>query len=175
MTQETTIKFSRILFLSLSVVLIVYLIWQNFSPLGSQTIVFDLKNNKFISKLNPSTRINDPVCDESQCTQTMFEDPVYFDLLLARNFNSLKIDLTYQAKSPIDIRIGMQTKEGWNYTIKNKKSISKSNGWQTADYYFPLSAAWKNKRHVNFLISAPEIKDNDKEIIIKELKFELQR
>ncbi|KKQ79810.1 MAG: hypothetical protein UT02_C0023G0006 [Parcubacteria group bacterium GW2011_GWC2_38_7] len=173
MTQ--IIKSTRIILLILAGLLILYLIWQNFSPIGSQTIIFDLKDNKFISKLNPDARITEPECNESLCTQTIFGDPVYFDLLLARNFKSLNIELTYQSEESIDVRLGMQVKEGWNYMIKNKSSEVESNGSKTASYSFPLSSAWKNNRHINFLISIPELQSSDKKVIIRSLRFDLQR
>jgi len=175
MTEQKITKYFRLLLIILTLVLVGYLIWQNFSPIGSQVIIYGLQKNKFISPINPSTRIKPLACVNNECTQEMFNDPVYFDLLLARKFDSLKIKIYYKATEDIDIRIGMQTKEGWNYMIKNSDRISQDSGWDTAEYSFPLSVALVKQRHVNFLISAPGLKAHNSSIIIKQLTFDLSR
>jgi len=155
--------------------LIMFLFWQNFSPLGKQSIEFDLTKNQFVSVLNPSTRIEPVHCENNICTQIMHEDPIYFELLLARKFDSLRVKLFYRATFETEIRIGMQTKKGWNYMLKSPNSTTEQGDWSVAEYSFPLDAALVEGRKVNFMISAPSTRTDDVQIIIHKIELELNR
>ncbi len=160
---------------SLAAAIILFLLWQNFSPLGSQHIEFNLSKNKYISNLNPNTRVTPVICQNKECVQTMYEDPLYFDLLMTRNFDLVKISLYFQGDQEIQIKMGMQTSEGWNYMLKEPTDIYQENNWQIAEYSFPLEAAYVKMRKINFIISAPGVKDLDKKVIIKKMSFDLYR
>jgi len=131
--------------------------------------------NKFISDINPTARVTPPSCDNETCSQVMFGDPLYFDLLLARKFDLAKIKIYYSSDIDMDLRLGMQTKEGWNYMIKTPDKKDKNVNISIAEFSFPLSQALINKRHVSFIISAPETKAENKEITIYKMELDLKR
>ncbi|KKR54662.1 MAG: hypothetical protein UT91_C0011G0027 [Parcubacteria group bacterium GW2011_GWA2_40_23] len=175
MNNLRLIAITKYCFWFLAVALVIFLLWKNYSPLGSQHIDFNLMPNIFVSEINPSARITAPFCEKDSCSQIMFGDPLYFDLLLARKFDLATIKIYYSSDVDIDLRLGMQTREGWNYMIKTPDKIDKLETLATAEFSFPLSQALVNKRRINFIISAPEIRTEDKEITIHKIEFDLKR
>lgn len=83
----------RIILGSILVFVLVWLIWQAVVPFGKIVYIHDFeKDNYFIKKLTPDTRVKEP----QGGVQKIIGNPVYFSLYTPRAFNSAKLSLKYR-------------------------------------------------------------------------------
>lgn len=174
--KNSTIKKIRYSLLLVSGILFIYLFWMNFSPIGEQTISYEFKENIFTEGLRPSTRVQEIECQkETGCTQKVFSDPVYFDLLMPRKFQSAKIELKYQDESEKEIKIGVRVGDEWQYFQETLVPQETMDGWTVGTASLDLKIANIQSNTATFMLSIPHIKDNAETINLKEIKLYLTR
>jgi hypothetical protein len=176
MNNNKFLKYVRLVLLVTAGVLFVYLLWMNFSPLGEQTITYSFEESPFVEGLRPSTRIQDIECQKNiGCSQVIFSDPIYFDLLLPRRFQSVKLEVKYQDPSEEEIRVGVRVGDEWQYYEETLVTQQTDNTWTTGVATLNLKIATIQANKATFVLSTKHIKDNPETIKIEEIKFHLKR
>lgn len=162
------INFAKWLFIALSAGLVIFLFWQNYSPAGEQTVDYDFTKNNFTAGLNPSTRVQKIVCDKIEgCSQEVFNDPTYIELIMPRRFQTADVKLTLDNPNNFDIYFGVKTGPGWQYALTKVD--------QNGNAHLDLSGAYINKRIVEFVLSIPSLKDNQYSVKLKDIKFTFKK
>jgi hypothetical protein len=116
-TRQILLIWRGILIL-VSVLLLVWLFWQNMVPTG--ILVLEYKKGSAtspISDLHPDKRLID--LEEDGDDQRFFVDPVYFDAKVPREFDTVTVDLTWQNQSQPIIELGARKIRGaWGFVLK---------------------------------------------------------
>ena len=176
MNNNKLLKHIRSILLIAAGVLFVYLLWMNFSPLGEQTITYSFKESPFTAGLRPSTRIQKIECQKNiGRSQVISSDPIYFDLLLPRRFQSVKLEIQYQDPSQEEIKVGIRVGDEWQYFEETLIRHQTNSAWTTGTAVLNLKIANIQANKATFVLSAKHIKDNSETIKIREIKFLLSR
>lgn len=166
--DKIIIHISKWLFISLAAAVVIFLFWKNYSPAGEQTVDYDFTKNNFTAGLNPSTRVQKIVCDKIEgCSQEVFNDPTYIELIMPRRFQTADIQLAMDNSNAFDVYLGVKTGPGWQY------ALSKID--QSGNAHLDLSDAYINNRVAKFILSIPSLKDNQYSIRIKDIKFTFKK
>ena len=174
--KNKSLIYFRYILLAIAGVLFIYLLWMNFSPLGEQTITYKFEKNPFTEGLRPSTRINEIECQKGiGCSQVVFSDPVYFDLLLPRKFQSVKLEVQYQDTSQKEVKAGIRVGDEWQYFEETLAPQGIDSQWTTGTAVLNLKTANIQANKATFVLSAKHIKDNAETIQINEINFYLSR
>lgn len=98
-----------------------FLFYKDFVPSGKMTIVNDFKNkSQLVSDLYPDIRIRKIERDEAgEFYQTMFIDPVYFEIIPPRTFRKVKVVIRYKNENQSLFQYGVKRgKEGWAFDFR---------------------------------------------------------
>jgi hypothetical protein len=174
MNQNKTIKYLRIGLIGLSAILLLFLLWQNYSPLGEQTITYEFRSNPFTDGLRPSTRIEPIECLEN-CSQKAFDDPVYFDILLTRYWQSAHVEIKYQDSKQGELKAGIKIGNEWQYFEEILIPQTLADGSILGQADFNLKMANTQSNLLTFVLSARHIKDNASFIEIEQIQIILER
>lgn len=159
----------------LAVIVLIFLLWKNYSPLGQQVIIYDFAHGiPFTQGLTPSTRVQKIDCSQNYCSQEIFDDPTYLDLILPRKFEKLDIELIHQTTT-YKMGVGLKLGEPWQYEIQPLRMTSSASDWTISRAQLNLKNAFLHGRSISLLFSIPEIKNNQGRVGIKEIKFIFSR
>lgn len=174
MNKKVTIKFFIIL---APFIIFGYLLSKDFVLSGKLEIVHNFeKDQAMISQLIPYGRAK----VENGKVQINSE-PVYFDVRTPQKFSKAKIKIKIQKNSP-DFKVGVKTGENWNFDFPNGRVpvatggsvkaviVDENQDWKIGEWNFDLKNAFINKYNLRFIISAPELNDSEKKIILDEIK-----
>lgn len=171
------VKILQIIFLAAAIGLLIFLFWKNYSPLGQQTIVYNIgERSSFTAGLWPSTRVEKFTCVQpGGCSQKLFDNPVYINLLMPRPFQTLVVEMTYQNPDNVPVKLGIKSGPGWQFFEAPLETLGSSDEWQIAQSSFDLNRAYITQRQISLVVSAPQLKNRDHYLLIKQIKFILNR
>lgn len=174
---QSIVKLLRYTFIVGAVLILVFITWKNFSPLGEQVIEYNFETKTpFIQSILPLTRVEKIKCEkEIGCYQEIFNDPTYLEILMPRKFKTVTIQIQYQTDNDFPLKIGMQLYKNWGYDSKTSNIISEENGWLTSEVEFDLEKTYIEKRKASFAISMEPIKDNEETMRIRDMRFKFER
>lgn len=159
-------------------ILIGWLLWKNFAPSGEFSAVYKFERIPWISALRPGHRVSEIRGENSIKTQSLTNDPVYFDISFPITFEKVIVEVDYENPLNQPFKIGAFTsKKDWKFVLKNfdeKNPLAGGgNGWKTGTAEFDLSGLDKSGRKITMILSLPEIRKLGGEVIIKEIKVKM--
>lgn len=185
------IKFIRYFLILFFVILIFWLFWQNYAPLGYFEAIQDFKTpQKFISDFYPKEKIYN---------NEIIELPIYFKVRSPQYFKKAHITIIYQNPSqiPLDLGIrnnlssqqcinnkdllfktgckewGLQKKEYKNKSLFEKSILNED--WHEATLNFSLEDIPLIKQNYEFMISASNETLLKNKIKVKKIKIILEK
>ena len=176
---KTILKIFRVFLIIVAICLVVFLIYQDFVPSGILIVENTIKERSAIfSDFYPNVRIREIECDEAgECWRTMTCDPLYFDITIPRNFDKARVIIEYKKDSEQEIfQIGLRKKGNeWNFQLKPLEKLENVGGWETAGATFSIPPEYIIDRQLKFMLSAPEMDINRREIQINSIQVILER
>ncbi len=172
----SVIKFIRFILIFVVFSLLVWFTWMNFVPLGTLKVKKDVeKPSPYFSDFYPSVRMRGIERDETgNVFRTMIVDPVYFDLLMPRQFAEAEVRIKYQKTQDQPLFVGLKkTNEPWAFDFR--KLLDKGNGWQMGKVDFILYPFLIDDRTLHFVLSSPNLDINLKEIKISQIEVILKK
>ena len=188
------VRFSLIL---LFLALLSYLTWANFVPSGLLKIEKKInKPSPYFSDFYPSVRMKKIEQDENGIFfQRMVIDPVYFDLLMPRQFEKAKVKIKYQNPNQPLFQIGLKRiDQPWTFDFRKllspltntplppleggigiKGLSSKEGDWTISENEFTLYPFLIDNRTLHFVLSSPDLDINLNEIKISDIEVTLER
>ncbi|MEK9129938.1 MAG: hypothetical protein AAB526_00855 [Patescibacteria group bacterium] len=184
------IKFIRYSLIVFFVILIAWLFWQNYVPMGYFKAIQDFKNSqKFISDFYPK--------EKSDGNGTI-EMPAYFKVRVPQHFKKARITIIYQNQSNILLDLGIRKVLFSQQCISNKnktligckmwglqkekyvnKSLSKrivfNDDWQEATLDFSLKNIPLIEQNYEFMFSASDENSLEQKIKIKKIKIVFEK
>ena len=156
-----SIKLVRIIWISLLTILIAWLLWQAIVPSGRISYFNNFsKENYFIGELVPVDRIKNG--------HELTDEPVYFSVYTARTFYKAVVALSFETPTPA-LQVGLEINKAlWQYDFKQIKE-----GTVKTTLEFNLHGASRKNGKYIFMISDPNLKQQNKSIIIKDVSIEL--
>lgn len=169
-------------------VLVGWLLWKNFVPLGEMSVVYRFERTPWISALRPGHRVSEIREENGVKIQSLTDDPVYFDISFPITFEKVIIEVDYKNPLSQPFKIGAFTsKKDWKFALKDfqvsqrapltglSRGILDDGGWQTGIAEFDLSGLDKGGRRITMILSLPEIRKKGGEIVIKEIRIKMTK
>lgn len=170
------VKFIRFILIFVVFGLLIWFTWMNFIPSGVLKARKDVeKSSPYFSDFYPSVRMRGIERDETgSIFRTMIVDPLYFDLLMPRQFAEAKVRIRYQKTHDQPLFIGLKKiDEPWAFDFKELSD--KGNGWQIGEANFILYPFLVDGRTLRFVFSSPSLDINLREIKISQIEVILKR
>jgi hypothetical protein len=177
--DKNILKIRIILYLILALILAIFL-YLRIIPSHHVVYVNDFSNNYglggrgFIENLTPGYRIEK---NSEGKFNKIISDPTYFSLFTPRKFNKVKITIKYKSENVNSFKVGILIdKVKWLHKLDYLNNIRTEDGWQVGEIYFDINNAYRENNKNTFIISSPEMKDNNDKnrfIEIKEIGAEL--
>lgn len=151
---------------------IVFSIFTYHLPLsGVKRVYYDFRApDGTVSHLYPVARVRDLVSQGGKTYRPMIEDPVYFDVKTAVPYKTARIDLVYENRTSIPLRIGMKLPEGGPaFELKALERGSVAFDLSRASYY--------NSKYT-FVFSVPGLRTENTaagEVRLAEMTLTLER
>jgi hypothetical protein len=175
---EKKLKIIRIVLLLIPFFVLGWLIQKNFVFSGQMEAAYNFdKNNPFISILTPAGRtLGVEKYVNSDYTQKIIVEPVYFDLYMPTKFNKANFTFIYKAPSGRSVRVGQQIFDsGWNYHFEDLNCEKIINSWCVGNINFDLSKAYIEDKKINFIISSPGLDVSGEDIELTQIKVVLSK
>lgn len=155
------LKFWRISWLVLLAILIGWLLWQALAPLGQLIYHSDFsKENYFIEKLLPAERVKEE--------RIIIAEPVYIAVFTTRPFDKANLIINFSQPTPA-LAIGLERdKANWRYDFRAVKE-----GTMSANLEFNLRLGERRRGQYTFIISAPNLAQQNRPLIIKDVTVKL--
>jgi len=149
MKQKTIIWVWRGVLALGSISILGWIFFQNLVPTG--VLVLKYKKNSpssQISSLHPEKRVID--IKEDVDSQRIFSDPVYFDVKIPREFDTVTVDMAWQNLSQPILELGARKfRNSWGFVLKPlQNKIIDSLNWQ-CDRYEEAIFCQKKKNYSN--------------------------
>jgi len=157
-----------------ALVIVFFLLWKNLVPSGHLFVNYNFKPNPFSRGFEPSTRVEPIKCAEI-CTQNIYEDPTYISVLMPQSFESVIITLDFQSDKSDEIKFGVRTASGWQYSLAPLEITFQNNDLLRGKARLDLSEAYLIDGKVNFILSAPWLKDSSESLTITNISFDWQK
>lgn len=176
---DKIIKIFRYVFIFFAIIVIFWLFYKDFVPMGKLEIKNDFrKKSVLISDLYPKNRIKKIEQEADDYQQVMRIDPIYFDVAIPRFFKTASVIIKYQNPSQNLFQIGLKdVKSDWNFSFKtledkeNNIAPYEAEGWKIAQADFELGPWFINNNKLYFILSSPMLYDREEEIKISEIKI----
>ncbi len=185
------IKCIRYSLIALFIILIFWLFWQNYVPLGYFKVIQDFKTpQKFISDFYPKEKIYD---------NGIVEMPIYFKIRTPQYFKKARITIIYQNPSSVPLNLGIKnntipqecaknknllfsagceekglSKEEYENKSLSEKAISNED-WEEATVNFSLQKIPLIEQNYEFIISVSDETSLRHKIKIKKIKIILEK
>lgn len=174
------LKTIRLILISFLLILLIYFTWTNFVPTGVLKIEKKIgKQSPYFSDFYPSVRIKEVEQEKTTGSEKiyfrrMIIDPVYFDLLMPRQFEKAKIKIKYQNPDQPLFQIGLKRIDrAWSFDFKELSS--KGEDWTIGEVEFTLYPFLIDDRTLHFVLSSPDLDINLNEIKISDIEVTLER
>lgn len=136
---------------------------------GSLEVKTDfLKFTPYFSVLKPQDRVT--------MTEVNYvkAEPIYFDLYLPRNFDQAKVEIEYQNEFGYKMSLGPNIKTGWDLkSLENLPVASKD--YKISSIDFDLADKNINNGKLRFMLSIPDLEDENKGVNLKNVTVTLTR
>lgn len=166
-TQKIILIISRILIISVAVVLAVFLIAQNLVWSGQLEMKTDFsKFTPYFSILKPQARI---IMSEKN---KVVGEPIWFDVSLPRDFQRANLEISYKDDYGYKLKIGPNIGADWDFQEFN--NIINEDGYKIGRVGFDLAGKNINNGKLRFEIIAPDL-NASRPIFIKEVKITFER
>ncbi|MBI4240038.1 hypothetical protein HY620_03550 [Candidatus Uhrbacteria bacterium] len=169
--MRTSVSFFLFKFLwrcALAVFCITGVLWiidQNIPFAGAKRIAYTFGSlHGQVSQLRPLSRATSLDLSKNPQTQTVFEDPVYFDIKTLVPYQRIIFTVLYQNHSGRQIGMGVKDGEGWKFALKpfkegiqsvSAKATADKGEWTVGEVEFDLTkSSYANGRYT-FLFSIP--------------------
>jgi hypothetical protein len=166
------LKIIRIVLICLAGLTVIFFISKDLAWLGKLEFQTDFnKFTPFISILKPQDQV------EIKDLAYIKQEPVWFDIYMPRDFEVARLDFTYKNDYNYKIEVGPKIAEDNNpLQILDETGVSvPANTLKTKSLEFDLKSLPIRYGRLRFMITAPELKDENRGIEIKELKVSLSR
>lgn len=180
---KNIIKIFRIILICLASGIIFWLFYKDFVPNGQLVVENNFKKRAaLISGLYPFERLRGIEKEADVYYETIYIDPVYFDLTIPRFFKTAKVIIKYQNPSHNLFQLGLKdVNSDWNFLFKTIEDKDKGiepqtvGGWQEAAIDLSLEPWFIKDHKLYFILSSPLLYNQQKEIKISQIKIILER
>jgi len=168
-------NFLKIFIIFGACLIILFFLSQDFAWTGQLEFKTDFKRfTPFVSILKPQDQV------EIKDLAYIKKEPVWLDVYLPRDFDKINLEFTYKNDSNYEILVGPKLYEENNplKPLENQANPvlpNTENGFKIKSIEFDLKEIPIRKGKLRFMISIPDLKDENKGIWIKELKVDLHR
>ncbi len=177
------LKIFRIILICFVSGVIFWLFYKDFVPNGQLVVENNFeKRSALISGLYPFERLKGIEKGADISYETIYIDPVYFDLTIPRFFKTAKIIIKYQNPSHNLFQLGIKdVNSDWNFLFKTIEDKDKgiepqtAGEWREAIIDLNLEPWFIKERKLYFILSSPLLYNNQKEIKISQIKIILER
>jgi len=172
------LKITRIILIFFVLATLIYLFYQSLVLSGCLIAESDFKNRSpFLSPLFPVNRVvaikQDP---KGFYYQTIFSEPVYFEMGIPTRFQKAKVYLEYQNTEQEIFRLGLrQSAQDWHYYTQPINNNKYGKNWQKAWVIFDLYPSFTVNHSLRFMFSAPGLDFGRREIKIRKIKVVLEK
>jgi hypothetical protein len=164
----------RTILISLTVFIFIWLISLNLFTSGHWFIERDFcQPSRVVSDLYPQDRVI-----KKDCSFRIIYEPVYFRVKLPVMFERVRVELIYATKEELNLSLGLLYKRirptDWQFELKELKPKSLENNIFEATAEFFIHQGFLNDYNLEFMISAPKVRDGNY-LEIKKINIELVR
>ncbi len=150
----------RAIWISVLVILVVWIAWRTLVPLGTLSYFTDLtKSNYIFEDLLPAERVTDK--------RIIIDEPVYFTVYTPRKFDTAIVTMHFVDEAPAFALGVAHNRAQWIYDFK---PVTENSREFTLE--FDLRSAERRKGRYSFMISNPEIQKQLKKINIENIKVQ---
>lgn len=173
-------QFLRLLLIAIPVAVFFWLLAQDLAISGKLVMTYDFSHDSpFVKRLWPPGRLRTISYDTKidDAFQSMFADPVTFDVKLPRAFERATVDLLYKKDPEQTLSIGMRTDpKAWAWDIRPIMPVDSEGSWTVGRVQFnDLSAADFSNSRLHFLLNAPGLSEARREILLTEIRVIVEK
>ncbi|MFA5076349.1 MAG: hypothetical protein WC480_02950 [Patescibacteria group bacterium] len=160
------------------IMLALFLVHQDLVVSGQLAAEYDFKHNSpFILTLGPKERISEIQKENGDYYQSLYDDPIYFDLRLPRNFKIVTFWITYRANPAGQIKLaGFVNKDQWQFIQQEFTEVKDlGNGWQEGKVVFNVSKLPFVNQKYQMMISLTGEKGSVRQVDITNIQILAER
>jgi hypothetical protein len=172
-------KIIRAIIIIIPIIFFGWLLSKDLVVTGRLESVYNFADTSpFILPLAPKARVSEIKEENNYHYQSLFDDPVYFDVRLPRPFKIITLWLTYR---PIDsaesVRLAIFTnKDKWEFEVKDFEQIEDlGNGWKRGSATFDLAGKRFVYQKYQGMISLLQIRGSNRQVDVSEIKILAER
>lgn len=171
-------KIIRAILIIAPIAFVVFLISKDLVISGKLTAEYDFRHNSpFILTLGPTERISEIKKENGVYFQSLYDDPIYFDVRLPRSFQTITFWFTFRANPSGQIKLsGFVNKEKWQFIQENLAEVKDlGNGWQEGKVVFDVSKLPFVSQKYQMMISLPGEKGSRRQVDISQIRILAER
>lgn len=171
-------KIIRVILIAIPVVFLGWLLSKDLVVSGKLEATYDFKSaSPFIMPLAPKARVSEIKTENGVYYQSMFDDPIYFDVRLPRPFQKITLWIKYRPDAGQAVRLAVfSDKDQWKFEVKDFSEVQDlPDGWKLGRAEFDLSGkkfAWQKYQ---MMISLPGIRGSGREVDVSEIRVLAER
>ncbi|MFA5358881.1 MAG: hypothetical protein WC310_03625 [Patescibacteria group bacterium] len=171
-------KVFKIILILVPVIFFIFLVCQDLVVSGRLEAAYNFSEpSPFVMPLAPKARISEVKKESSDYYQTMFDDPIYFDVRLPRKFSTITFWAKFRPTAGQTVRLAaFNNKDQWNFEAKDFFQVEDlGDGWYLGSVDFDMSAKRFAFQKYQFMVSLPGIRGSGRTVDISEIKMLSQR
>lgn len=148
---------------------------------GVKILATDFSASKgIVSHLYPVARMRDMAYANGRAYRPMIEDPVYFDVKTVVPYRTARIELLYDKRTVIPLKIGMKLSKGTDarFELKPLENETREGTWTRGEVSFDLSDKSTYNSKYTFVLSLPGLlteKPDSGELRLSHMTLTLER
>ncbi|MBI5621752.1 hypothetical protein HY933_02730 [Candidatus Falkowbacteria bacterium] len=171
-------KIIRTVLVIIPVVFLMWLITQDLVVSGRLTAEYNFHDaSPFVLTLAPKSRISAITQEGAVYYQSLYDDPVYFDVRLPRPFRTITFWVTYRADDGEIVRLAaFANKDQWSFEVKDFEAVvDLGNGWYEGRVSFNLDGKRFAFQKYQFMFSLPAIRDSGRQVDVADIRMTAER
>ncbi len=171
------VRLVKIFLILFFIALTVWLLWFDFVPGKNLVVNYDFcTTSPMLTEFSPGDRLWPVEKTQEGCWQKMAKSPVYFDVRTPQVFKTAEVEIKYKNLGEEKFQIGPQIiKNEWQWFLVDILPTEQTGEWQVVKINFNLENVYQGAPMMRWLVSAPNLEQNQQSIVIGAIKIVFQK